>query len=411
MADGFPRKRFNLGWLINLRRMFIFLFLAVIAYKAWPDLSPSTYGRFNLFIRLLFYPDAFRLAVQSYLKGFQIHPILRIVELAVIAAAIWKLIFRGYIRAFLRVNSVVMLTLATLWIYLILFTFIDIRQYPIWGDLLVFFSYSPLCIYLYPFGFENATVVYVVLMVLVVCYVFTKILSGAAVSDGERLDRDEMEKLGIEDVMSHISFIRKISLRRPRFYVTDSFEQNAYCAGRNIAIAMDIFNEGIEAAQGVIAHELGHYYHYDSASRMICNTCINTVALPITAVSAVLRVLSHIPFLGILAVVSSIMIGILGVFTGLVFNIINMVFYWIDGKWAERSADLFAVDLGFGFGNFMFLSKYADRFSLKVFISGFFDVHPGTRSRCRYIRKRIIRNWGEDYWDGLVSSYAMEGCA
>ena len=171
MSDDFPRKRFNLGWLINLRRMFIFLFLAIIAYTAWPELSPSTYGRFNLFIRLLIYPDAFRLAVQSFLEGFRIHPILRVIELAVIAVAIWKLVFRGYIRAFLRVNSVVMLTLATMWIYLILFVSIDIRQYPIWGDFLVFFSYSPLCIYLYPFGFENTAVTYTVLMVLVTCYV------------------------------------------------------------------------------------------------------------------------------------------------------------------------------------------------------------------------------------------------
>ena len=411
MSDGFPRKRFNLGWLINLRRMFIFLFLAVIAYKAWPQLSPSTYGRFNLFIRLLIYPDAFRLAVQSFLEGFRIHPILRVLELSVIAVASWKLVFRGYIRAFLRVNSVVMLTLATLWIYLILFVSIDIRQYPIWGDFLVFFSYSPLCIYLYPFGFENAAVTYTVLMVLVTCYVFTRILSGSAISDGERLDRDEMEDLGIEEVMSHISFIRKIFLPRPHFYVTDSFEQNAYCAGRNIVIAMDIFEEGIEVAQGVIAHELGHYYHYDSASRIICNTCINTVAFPVMVVSAVLRIFARIPFLGIAASISSIMISLLGAFTGLVFNIINMIFYWIDGRWAERSADLFSVDLGFGFGNFLFLAKYAEGFSLKAFLSGFFDVHPGTKSRCRYIRKRIIRNWGEDYWEDLVSSYVVEDCA
>lgn len=350
-------------------------------------------------------------AVRSFLEGLRFHPILRSLELAVIAVSIWKLIFRGYIRAFLRVNSVVMLTLATLWIYLVLFVSIDIRQYSIWGGFLLFFSSSPLCIYLYPFGFENAAIAYVVLTVLVVCYVFTRIISGSAISDGERLDRDEMENLGIEEVMSHISFIRKIFLPRPRFYVTDSFEQNAYCVGRNIVIAMDIFDEGIEVAQGVISHELGHYYHYDSASRMICNTCINTVAFPVMVVSAVLRIFARIPFLGFAAVISSIMISILGAFTGFIFNIINMIFYWIDGRWAERSADLFSVDLGFGFGNFLFLAKYAEGFSLKAFLSGFFDVHSGTKSRCRYIRKRIIRNWGEDYWDDLVSSYVMEDCA
>lgn len=72
---------------------------------------------------------------------------------------------------------------------------------------------------------------------------------------------------------------------------------------------------------------------------------------------------------------------------------------------------MFSVDLGFGFGNYLFLSKFANRFSLKAFISGFLDVHPGIRSRCRYIKKRIIKYWGEDYWEELVSSYVVDDCA
>ena len=191
--------------------------------------------------------------------------------------------------------------------------------------------------------------------------------------------------------MSRVNPIRKLFLPHPRFYVTDSFSQNAYSSGRNVVIALDIFDEGIEVAQGVIAHELGHYYHYDTDARMICNVAVNTVAFPLMLVTFALRILSYIPFLGKVAGLYSIMISIFGAITGFVLNIINMLFYWIDGKWAERSADMFSVDLGFGFGNYLFLSKYANGLSLKAFISGFLDVHPGIRSRCRYIKKRIIK--------------------
>ena len=47
------------------------------------------------------------------------------------------------------------------------------------------------------------------------------------------------------------------------------------------------------------------------------------------------------------------------------------------------------------------LSNYTDGFSMRALVSGFLDVHHGIRSRCGYIRKRIIRYYGEGYWDKL----------
>ena len=155
----------------------------------------------------------------------------------------------------------------------------------------------------------------------------------------------------------------------------------------------------------MIAHELGHYYHYDTDASMICNVAIGTVTFPLMLVTFIARILSHIPLLGIVTGLYGLLITVFGAITGIVFNIINLIFYWIDGKWAERRADKFSVDLGYGFGNYLFFSKYTDGFSLKALISGFIDVHPGIRSRCRYIRKRIIRNYGEDYWDNCVDVY------
>ena len=400
------KKRFSiLGFLSKLRNICILFLVVFVAYTAWPSLHFDSYFRFRLILDLVFSKEAFAIILNGLKEGFRFHPIARSVELLVLAVVIWKLVFRAKIRTFLRVKSIVMLTLASIWIYLILFEALKIDEKQIWSEILVFYGFSPLFVWLYPLGMDVAMKTYIIMATLIICYIATVIFYGSSVREGQRLDWDEMEELGINEVMSRVNPLRMIFLPRPRFYVTDSFSQNAYSSGRNIVIALDIFDEGIEVAQGVIAHELGHYYHYDTDAALVCNVAINTVTFPLMIVTFVARILSYIPLLGIAAGLYGILLTVFGAITGIIFNLINMIFYWIDGKWAERSADMFSVDLGYGFGNYLFLSKYTDGFSLRALISGFLDVHPGLRSRCRYIRKRIIRNYGEDYWDSCVAVY------
>ena len=351
-------------------------------------------------VGFIFNREAIAFIVKSIKTGFAYHPIGRTVELLVIAVVLWKLIFKGKILAFLRVKSIVMLTLSSYWLYLILFEAIRIEQTPFWGAIIEFYTYSPFLTWLYPLGLETALKTYVIMAALVVCYLAIVIYCGSSVREGQRLDRDELEELGINDVLRRVNPIRRFFLPRPHFYVTDSFSQNAYSSGRNIVIALDVFD-----VQGVIAHELGHYYHYDTDASLICTVAINTVTFPLMIVTFMARILSHIPLLGIAAGLYGLLLTVFGAITGIIFNLINLIFYWIDGKWAERRADMFSVDLGYGFGNYLFLSKYTDGFSLRALVSGFLDVHPGIRSRCRYIKKRIIRYYGEDYWDSCVAIY------
>ena len=405
-AIEFPQKRFSfLALLSKIRNLCFLILLFIVVFSVWPSLHYDSYLRFRLILGLIFNKDVISIITESIRTGFIYHPIGRSVELLVIAVAIWKLIFKGKILAFLRVKSIVMLTLSSYWLYLILFEAIRIEYTPLWGRIIEFYTYSPFLAWLYPLGLETALKTYVIMAALVVCYIATVVYCGSSVREGQRLGREEMEELGINDVMRRVNPIRKLFLPRPRFYVTDTFSQNAYSSGRNVVIALDVFDEGIEVAQGVIAHELGHYYHYDTDASLICNVAINTVTFPLMLVTFIARILSHIPFLGIAVGIYGLLLAVFGAITGIVFNLINLVFYWIDGKWAERSADLFGVDLGYGFGNYLFLSKYTEGFSLRALISGFLDVHPGTRSRCRYIKKRIIRYYGEDYWDSCVAVY------
>ncbi len=401
-----PKKRFSfLGLLSKIRNFCILVLVLSIAYTAWPSLHYDSYLRFRLILGIIFNKEIVEFIAEIVSKGFSINPVGRSVELLVIAVAIWKLIFRGKILAFIRVKSIVMLTLASFWLYLILFEAIRIEETPLWGRIIAFYTYSPFLAWLYPLGLDVALKTYTIMAALVVCYIATVIYSGSSVREGQRLDRDDLEELGVNDVLRRVNPIRMLFLSRPRFYVTDSFSQNAYSSGRNIVIALDVFDEGIEVAQGVIAHELGHYYHYDTDASLICTVAINTVTFPLMIVTFIARILSHVPLLGIAAGLYGLLLTVFGAITGIIFNLINLVFYWIDGKWAERRADMFSVDLGYGFGNYLFLSKYTEGFSLRALVSGFLDVHPGIRSRCRYIRKRIIRYYGEDYWDSCVAVY------
>ena len=145
-----------------------------------------------------------------------------------------------------------MLALASFWLYLILFEAVRIEETPFWSRIIAFYTYSPFLVWLYPLGLDIALRTYVIMMALIVCYLATVIYYGSSAREGQRLDYEEMEELGINDVLRRVNPIWMLFLSRPRFYVTDSFSQNAYSSGRNIVIALDVFDEGIEVAQGVI---------------------------------------------------------------------------------------------------------------------------------------------------------------
>lgn len=117
-----PKKRFSiLGFLSKLRNICILFLVVFVAYTAWPALHYDSYFRFRLILKQVFSKEAFAIIINGLKEGFRIHPIARSIELIVLAVAIWKLVFRAKIRAFLRVKSIVMLTLASIWIYLIIF--------------------------------------------------------------------------------------------------------------------------------------------------------------------------------------------------------------------------------------------------------------------------------------------------
>ena len=123
-----PNKRFSIiGLLSKIRNICILVLVVSLAYTAWPSVHYDSYLCFRLILGFIFNREAIAFIVESIKTGFNYHPIGRSVELLVIAVAIWKLIFKGKILAFLRVKSIVMLALASFWLYLILFEAIRIE--------------------------------------------------------------------------------------------------------------------------------------------------------------------------------------------------------------------------------------------------------------------------------------------
>ena len=63
----------------------------------------------------------------------------------------------------------------------------------------------------------------------------------------------------------------------------------------------------------------------------MCNVAINTVTLPLMVVTFIARILSHFPFLGIAAGLYGLLLTVFGAITGIIFNLINLIFYWREG--------------------------------------------------------------------------------
>ena len=155
--EEMPKKCFSLlGLLSKIRNLCILILLAILVFTAWPSFHNESYMCFRLITGLIFNKEIFSLVVSSFIEGFYIQPIARSIELLALVVTVWKLIFRGKILAFLRIKSIVMLTLASYWIYLILFYALNITTLPIWNDYASFFIYSPMFCWLYPLGLDVA---------------------------------------------------------------------------------------------------------------------------------------------------------------------------------------------------------------------------------------------------------------
>ena len=412
--EGFPEPdgRHHVRANISLVIRFVLTFSVLIfAWHKWPEIHFESYEICWVMEAYLSRPDTWRAAIKVVGYGLIYTPVSSGIELAVILIVLWKFIRNGYIVSFFRPRVIAMILLSSAVIWLIYFELIDIRSFNLYKKYIdgILFSGSPFQVLLFPLGKSNALFIYTLLIIYLVGYLGFKIklLICDQKSPLDRFTKEELEVLGINEVMESISPLRRMLLPRPRFYFNKDIGENAYCSLRDIVIGEDLLKYGREVIQGLVAHELGHYYHYDISSNAAAQIATSSVFLAIDLVAIPIQLvcilLSKIPLISILiGIPSNIIIYASVKLSALLILIIVKLFWLIDGRWAERAADIFAVNIGFGEGVYLFLYEMSLKYN-KVSLAELLDEHPLTKTRLRYILRRIRTVWGKEEADDIKS--------
>lgn len=446
MERNMKKSRYIRNVIDLLLRITIICFILLLLYAAWPSIHPGSFQLFTDWIKHLSQGYVYTVLVPMCIKhGLQNTPVIAVAEIALIAFILWKAIFRGGIIAFFKIKTLIMFAISFAWIWYVLYYGIRIHQTAFWG--VYSFIYSNMLLISHaiflPFVTLNG-IDYVMLMIPVIIIYFLLyivVLVNFAIASHKnklfRLNHRRIKSYGLQDleeVLNRVGVLHKLFFARPKLYIDGTREgyMNAYCLGRRIAIGIGFLfdtdklgtgdiaklmtsaltgDERIEIMrQGVLGHELGHYYHHDTAATMLCEICMASITLPLQILMFVSYIASFIPVLGIMAKLYNVLFQLIWIVTAVPMGLLDSLLYFIDGKWSERNADRFSVDLGYGFGCYMFLlyASLDDDYKpsilkrLRQFLK---DIHPSDMSRMKYIRKRIINTWGEEYWKALEEKY------
>lgn len=446
MERNMKKSRYIRNVIDLLLRITIICFILLLLYAAWPSIHPGSFQLFTDWIKHLSQGYVYTVLVPMCIKhGLQNTPVIAVAEIALIAFILWKAIFRGGIIAFFKIKTLIMFAISFAWIWYVLYYGIRIHQTAFWG--VYSFIYSNMLLISHaiflPFVTLNG-IDYVMLMIPVIIIYFLLyivVLVNFAIASHKnklfRLNHRRIKSYGLldlEEVLNRVGVLHKLFFARPKLYIDGTREgyMNAYCLGRRIAIGIGFLfdtdklgtgdiaklmtsaltgDERIEIMrQGVLGHELGHYYHHDTAATMLCEICMASITLPLQILMFVSYIASFIPVLGIMAKLYNVLFQLIWIVTAVPMGLLDSLLYFIDGKWSERNADRFSVDLGYGFGCYMFLlyASLDDDYKpsilkrLRQFLK---DIHPSDMSRMKYIRKRIINTWGEEYWKALEEKY------
>lgn len=418
-VDAEPQKkkhhvRANLSLVIRLG---LTITLLAFAYDKWPEYHYESYQTFWILLYYLSDAEVWIVAANNVRIGLMTYPVTSALELAIVTVAIWKFIRNGYVVALFRLKSMAMIILSGFVVWLLYFRLLHIQETDLFIRYVedILFARSSIKILLYPIGYDNALFVYSMLIIYLVGYLVVK--AGVALMSHtrypkERLSKEELDELGITEVLMSVNPLRRMILPRPRFYVCSVIGDNAHCEGRNIVIGTQLIEYGEEVVQGIVAHELGHYYHYDMAATIVNSIAIGAMLLTFNlgalAVQLIGCLYALLPgfFARIITLVASTLAMVVLRISAILTTLIGYVFWLVDGKWAERAADIFAVNLGYGKGLYLYLFDISNRehgFSLEYL----FDEHPLVRTRLGYVRRRIKMVWGKEVW-GEIDKKADE---
>ena len=325
------------------------------------------------------------------------HGVLIGIELVILSFIIFKLFFRMQIRAILRLRSIAAIAFSSFILYFVIFEILHLDRTEIWGRFVAWIAaYGSLITYtsLFRFNADLYTKFLLIAAIFLVSYIFTtyqvrshrrSILSSGTITV---LSDDLIERSSIRDLVRKAKLRSGIFQKKITFAVSLSLGHNAYSTVDIIVIGAELFEEE-EICLGIIAHELGHFANKDSEVSLVVQTAVNALLLPLNLVAFACNIVSILPFGFLVSLLGSLAMIIFGLISKIYLFIDDHILYFFGGRRAEKRADIFAVDIGYGEGLYRSLLPYT---RYKTTLRNLLDVHPSEKARCRYIRKRMEEN-------------------
>lgn len=359
----------------------------------------------------------------------EIYYIPLIIEGIACIVIFWKLFIRKEIKGILRIRNIILLGLAGYWVYLIM-EYSGLKTTQIYRLVIQFVETYPTFGYVFLFTMRPQIYVFILTYctLLLISYICLKRLYKAAENQslyddnavyagGHVTGIDMMEKLGYFEVLKNARKVAGRFQKMPKLYFTDTMPNNGYNIANVIVYDINVVLSQYSSnarnwfnSRGTLAHEFGHCYNKDTTSNLVCEVAVNTFFLPIEITLLVLSFLSRFFWwanLGLL--VARIPINICIHIYNIVRRITNFLIFrvlgLIGGKRNEIRADRFAVDIGFGAALYADIGSIPDGKGFRAFIRRVFDAHPSNRKRCRLIKNRMIRIYGEKYWNDFWAEY------
>lgn len=118
-------------------------------------------------------------------------------------------------------------------------------------------------------------------------------------------------------------------------------------------------------------------------------TAVNALLLPLNLVAFACNIVSILPFGFLVSLLGSLAMIIFGLISKIYLFADDHILYFFGGRRAEKRADIFAVDIGYGECLYRSLLPYT---RYKTTLRALLDIHPTEKARCRYIRKRMEDN-------------------
>lgn len=214
-------------------------------------------------------------------------------------------------------------------------------------------------------------------------------INGCRTPNGE-------ERQYLENIMDAISQRNGMDRSRFNLYVSNADMYNAFAIGHNnICVTRKMLNAfpALEIA-GVLAHEIGHIVHKDTAYgiSVYAFSWVGQLTIQIYLwIARVLQIFLFIPLLNIAVMIFIFVINLQIVLFSFLLGLPLQLATFFDSRQREYSADRYACEIGLGEALYSALSALSAGEQSLPWQTRLLSTHPATRKRLERIQRYLAR--------------------